>query len=63
MTDPDELTGSPTKVLADPGGGLQRLAEATYRERPTDPPPADPPRAPRPRLPQDPRVPSVLVRG
>jgi eukaryotic-like serine/threonine-protein kinase len=46
---------------ADPVDGLRRLAEATYRERPTDPPPADPPRARRPRLPENPRVPSVLV--
>ena len=36
-----EVTIALTKVLADPGGGLQRLAEATYRERTTDPPPAD----------------------
>jgi eukaryotic-like serine/threonine-protein kinase len=62
----NEVTVALTKVLADsrpadPGGGLRRLAEATYRERPTDPPPADPPRARRPRLPEDPRVPSVLV--
>ena len=59
-----EVTVALTKVLAqraDPGAGLRRLAEATYRERPTDPPPADPPRARRPRLPEDPRVPSVLV--
>jgi eukaryotic-like serine/threonine-protein kinase len=55
-----------TEVLAaagpaGPADGLQRLAAATYRERPTDPPPADPPRARRPRLQQNPRVPSVLV--
>ena len=56
-----EVTVALTKVLADPVGGLRRLAEATYQERPTDPPPADPPRARRPRLPQDPRVPSVLI--
>ena len=61
-----EVTVALTEVLADsgptdPGGGLRRLAEATYRERPTDPPPADPPRARRPRLPENPRVPSVLV--
>ncbi len=61
-----EVTVALTKVLADSGladavSGLRLLAEATYRERPTDPPPADPPRARRPRLPEDPRVPSVLV--
>jgi serine/threonine protein kinase len=61
-----EVTTALTEVLAaggpaDPGDGLQRLAEVTYRERPTDPPPADPPRARRPRLPRNPRVPSVLV--
>jgi len=44
-----------------PGDRLRRLAEATYRERPTDPPPPDPPRAKRPRLPENPSVPSVLV--
>jgi eukaryotic-like serine/threonine-protein kinase len=61
-----EVTAALTEVLAargpaDSADGLQRLAEATYRERPTDPPPADPPRAWRPRLPRNPRVPSVLV--
>ena len=61
-----DVTAELTEVLAaagsaDPADGLQRLAEATYRERPTDPPPADPPRIRRPRLPQNPRVPSVLV--
>ena len=61
-----EVTVALTKVLADSGladaaSGLRLLAEATYRERPTDPPPADPPRARRPRLPENPRVPSVLV--
>lgn len=61
-----EVSAALTEVLAarglaDPVDGLQRLAEVTYRERPTDPPPADPPRARRPRLPQNPRVPSVLV--
>jgi len=62
-----EVTAELIRVLAasgqaDPAGaGLRRLAEATYRERPTDPPPADPPRARRPRLPADPRVPSALV--
>jgi serine/threonine protein kinase len=61
-----EVTVTLTEVLAacaqaDPVSGLRRLAEATYRERPTDPPPADPPRARRPRLPENPRVPSALV--
>jgi serine/threonine protein kinase len=61
-----KVTATLTEVLdargsADPADRLQRLAEVTYRERPTDPPPADPPRAWRPRLPKNPRVPSVLV--
>ena len=43
-----EVTAALAKVLAGcgpvgPGDALRRLAEATYRERPTDPPPADPP--------------------
>jgi eukaryotic-like serine/threonine-protein kinase len=58
----DEVTAALAGLLiGDPGTGLRRLAEVTYRERPTDPPPADPPRARRPRLPENPRVPSVLV--
>ena len=58
----NEATAALTGLLTgDPADGLRRLAEATYRERPTDPPPADPPRARRPRLPENPRVPSVLV--
>ena len=30
-----EVTVALTKVLADPVGGLRRLAEATYQEQPT----------------------------
>lgn len=61
-----EVTAELTDVLAhcgpaDRGGGLRRLAEATYRERPTDPPAPEPPRTRRPRLPENPQVPSALV--
>jgi serine/threonine protein kinase len=62
----NEVTVTLTEVLAacgqaDTVTGLRRLAEVTYRERPTDPPPADPPRARRRRLPENPCVPSALV--
>jgi serine/threonine protein kinase len=55
-----------TKALADtglnaPGEALRRLAEATYRERPTDPAPPEPPATRSPRIPKNPPVPSTLV--
>lgn len=61
-----EATAALMEVLAasglgGPESGLRQLAEATYRERPTDPPPAEPPRSRRPRLPGEPQVPSALV--
>jgi serine/threonine protein kinase len=57
-----EVITALAKLLTDdPGDCLQRLAEATYRERPSDPPPADPPATRRRRLPETPRVPSALV--
>jgi eukaryotic-like serine/threonine-protein kinase len=58
-----EVAAELAKALApsDPTTALRRLAEATYRERDTDPPPAEPPH-PRPtRLPDNPDVPSNLV--
>jgi serine/threonine protein kinase len=58
----DEVTAALTELLTgDPAAGLRQLADATYRERPADPPPADPPRTRRPRLPENLRVPSALV--
>jgi serine/threonine protein kinase len=55
-----------TKALTDtgvtaPDEALRRLAEVTYRERPTDPPPPEPPATRPPRIPKNPPVPSALV--
>jgi eukaryotic-like serine/threonine-protein kinase len=62
----DDVTAALAKALADTelaghGEALRRLAEATYRERPTDPPPPAPPVIRPPRIPKNPPVPSTLV--